>query len=508
MTLSRRTLLQLMSLAALTATANPARTVLAAQSAATGVDFGAVLGEAEDLSRRPFAEPAVSDPYGFNNLTYDQYRDIRFRKDRGLWAGQGLGFQIDLFHPGFRFKVPVEIVVVDGATTKPLAFAPDMFDYGPLVTAPQDGNGLGFSGLRVRAPINAPGVMDEFAVFQGASYFRAVGKGQRYGLSARGLTINTADPAGEEFPRFRKFWLIRPEPGATALVILALLDSPSTTGAYRFTIRPGTVTTIDVELVLFPRVEMPRVGFGPLSSMFLFGPSARAGYDDFRNAVHDSDGLQILTGAGERVFRPLANPSRLQVSAFLDRGPRGFGLVQRARRFGQFEDLETHFELRPSAWVEPIGDWGRGAVVLVEIPAETETNDNIVAYWRPGDPVPAGRPYALTYRLQWCNEPPAVGSLARVMATRGGLSFDRKRRLFVVEFGDLSREGPAPTVDVTANRGTVTNVTAQWVPGGATYRVSFELDTGRETLIELRLVLVRDSLPASETWLYRWTPAA
>jgi len=478
-----------------------------ARAAAAGVNFGAVLGEAEELSKSPFAEPEISDHYGFNDLSYDQYRDIRFRPDHGLWAGQGLNFQVDLFHPGFRFRKPVEIMVVEDGRSEPLTFSPDMFDYGPLVTAPADPAGLGFSGFRVRAPINTADVMDEFAVFQGASYYRSVAKGQRYGLSARGLTINTADPDGEEFPHFRKFWLMRPEPGATLLVVLALLDSPSTTGAYRFAIRPGSPTTVDVELVLFPRVEMPRVGFGALSSMFLFGPSGRAGYDDFRNAVHDSEGLQIVTGAGEHVYRPLANPSRLQVSAFLDRGPRGFGLVQRTRAFADYQDLETRFDLRPSAWIEPIGDWGRGAVVLVEIPAETETNDNIVAYWRPSEPIPADRPFALTYRLTWCDTPPVDAAPARVAASRGGLSFDRRRRLFVVDFEGLGRDDPAPTIDVTATRGTVSNVSARWSPPSSVYRVSFELDPGRETLIELRLVLVRDSIPVSETWLYRWTLA-
>ncbi|MEQ9332876.1 glucan biosynthesis protein G [Thalassobaculum sp.] len=502
MMFSRRKLLKMLTvLAAGTAGGNAVR------AAPAGLNFGAVLGEAEELSKRAYAEPGTADRYGFNDLTYDQYRDIRFHRDRGLWAGQGLNFQVDFFHPGFRFRTPVEILAVEGGQAQPVAFTPEMFEYGPLVTAPTDPAGLGFSGFRVRAPINTADVMDEFAVFQGASYFRSVAKGQRYGLSARGLAINTADPEGEEFPHFRKFWLMRPEPGATSLVVLALLDSPSTTGAYRFAIRPGSPTAVDIELVLFPRVEMPRVGFGALSSMFLFGPSGRAGYDDFRNAVHDSEGLQIVTGAGERVYRPLANPSRLQVSAFLDRGPRGFGLVQRTRSFSDYQDLETRFELRPSAWIEPIGDWGAGAVVLVEIPAETETNDNIVAYWRPSDPIPAGRPYALTYRLTWCETPPVDPAPARVVASRGGLSFDRKRRLFVVDFDGLARDDPAPTVDVSATRGTVGNVSARWNPPSGGYRVSFELDTGRETLIELRLVLVRDAMPVSETWLYRWTPA-
>ena len=215
---------------------------------------------------------------------------------------------MELFHRGFIFKDPVAIYVVADGTAQRVAYSPDLFTFGPSVQPPPDGTVTDFSGFRMLAPINRADAFDEFVVFQGASYFRAVAKGQGYGLSARGLALNTGAPDGEEFPFFRAFWIERPQPEARAIVVHALLDSVSTTGAYRFTIRPGDTTVMDVEMTLYPRVELKHVGLAPLTSMFVFGPNDRVGIDDFRPAVHDSDGLAIWNGRGEWLWRPLINP--------------------------------------------------------------------------------------------------------------------------------------------------------------------------------------------------------
>lgn len=505
MRFSRRSLLGLAALACAGEVLSRTASSRAAPASIGGTtDFGTVMDEAETLSRTPYEPHRIEFPETLADLDYDQYRTIRFREESALWRGEDRGFTIDLFHPGFFFRTPVEIYVVADGRTERVAFSGDMFDYTPPLVPPPSDHPLEFSGFRLRYPINRPGVMDEFIVFQGASYFRAVARGQRYGLSARGLALYTAEPQGEEFPDFVKFWLIRPQPGATSLVVLALLDSPSVAGAYRFTIRPGEATVTDVEMVLYPRVPLDGAGLAPLTSMYLFGPADGARRDDFRDAVHDSSGLQIVNGAGEQLWRPLANPARLQVSAFVDRNPRGFGLVQRTRRFIDFHDLEARYDLRPSAWVEPIGDWGAGAVNLIEIPTTSETNDNIVAYWRPAEPVPAGGPFALTYRLTWTGLIQEAASIGRVTDTRSGTSFDGQRRLFIVEFTGIAGE---PVIDVSASAGTLTNVVGRPNPLTEAYRVSFELDTGDATLIELRLILLRDGAPVSETWLYRWTAA-
>lgn len=469
--------------------------------------FGDVVEQARVLAEREFATPPPAGPGDLAELSYEQYHDIRFRREHALWVGQGLGFEVDLFHPGFRFMRPVDIYNVDEAGAHPVALAPEMFDYGPRVTPPAPDSDLAFTGFRARYPINAPDRLDEFAVFQGGTRFRGVGSGQRYGVSARGLALNTADAEGEEFPDFTAFWLMKPVQGDSTMTVLALMDSPSLSGAYRFQIRPGEATVIDVDTVLFPRRQLTKVGLGPLTSMFLYDASARVGYDDFRTAVHNSDGLQMLTGNGERIFRPLANPSRLQISAFQDTNPRGFGLVQRNRRFADFQDLEARFDLRPSTWVEPIGDWGPGAVILVEIPTEAETNDNIVAYWRPSTPFEPGSRTELSYRLHYCSTPPDNVPLARVAATRGGRGGDGRRRLFVIDFVGLPAAERMPRAEVSQSNGVILNVMAEPNPVDGSYRVSFEVDPGDESLVELRVVLVGDAGPVSETWLYRWTSA-
>src|SRR5690606_722211 len=326
-------------------------------------------------------------------------------------------------------------------------------------------------------------------------------------LSARGLAINTAKPPGEEFPIFRSFWIEKPAPGAPEIIVHALLDSPSTTGAYRFAIRPGPFTVMDVEATLYPRTEIRHLGLAPLTSMFLHGSAHRRLGDDYRPAVHDSEGLAILNGRGERIWRPLTNPKLLQVSAFIDEDPKGFGLEQRDRAFSSYEDLEAHYERRPTAWIEPKGNWGRGYVELIEIPADEEIHDNIVAYWKPAEPVPSGKPVTFAYRLHWGEMLPVAWAGARVRKTRCGSSGRDGGVLFVLDF-----EGPAlgstdelPVADVSARPGTVSNVVVRRHPAISGLRCSFELETGSADLIELRLVLKSTERVVSESWLYRWT---
>jgi glucans biosynthesis protein len=368
---------------------------------------------------------------------------------------------------------------------------------------------LAYSGFRVHHPLNRPDHYDEFAVFQGASYFRAIGRGQSYGLSARGLALSTAEPTGEEFPIFRAFWIERPAAGAGAVVAHALLDSPSTAGAFRFVIRPGEQTEMEVDATLYPRVDLTHPGIAPLTSMFFFGSADRVGVDDFRPAVHDSGGLAIWNGRGERLWRPLGNPAKLQISQFLDDGPRGFGLLQRQRRFETFEDLEANYERRPSLWVEPVGNWGPGAVHLIEIPSNEEIHDNIVAYWRPAKPIPAGAEHRFGYRLFWCWQPAPEPDIAIVASTRIGASHTPRSRLFVVDFagGRLKQRGAdrlAKAV-VEASQGHVLHPVVQPNPSTGGQRVSFLLDPADAKVAELRCFLTLDGERISEVWTWRWT---
>ena len=472
--------------------------------------FDWLVEEAGRIAASGF-EPHFGDiPSSLSDLTYDQYRNIWFKPEAAIWKDDPTQFRLDLFHSGFIYKEPVRIALVENGQATEIPFSTDLFTYGDPLKPPEDTKGVAFSGFRARYPINSPDAFQEFVVFQGASYFRAVGRGQVYGISARGLAINTAEPEGEEFPAFRQFWIEKPPAGSDTLVVYALLDSPSLVGAYRFDITPGAETVMEVEAALILRRAVKKIGVAPLTSMFLFNPMNRNAFDDYRRAVHDSDGLQILTGKGEWLWRPLANKSELQISGFFDQQPRGFGLMQRARHYEDFEDAEAKYERRPSVWIEPIGDWGAGAVELVEIPTDREINDNIVAYWRPKKDVPKGGPWRVSYRMRWTDLRLPPPELFYSSASRAGLSFDGKRRLFVIDFAraDSSASDVDPnglTMDVSASKGVVVNPVVHSSEPGGGLRVSFELDAGSEQVSELRLVLVKDGKPASETWLYRWT---
>lgn len=468
-------------------------------------DRAALVARAADLATREHVPPPRPEASDRQRLTYDQYRAIRFQRGASIWARENRTFTLDLFYPGFIFDTPVNINLVVGNVARRVLFTNEVFEHGPEVPLIESREGMGYSGFRVRAPINKPDYLDEFLVFQGASFFRGVGRNQVYGLSARGLAVRTARPEGEEFPVFTDFWIERPGEGAKKILIHALLQSGSVVGAYTFTAEPGEDTALDVDVTLFPRVDLAAVGIAPLTSMFLFDATNRARFDDYRNAVHDSDGLQIVNGAGERIWRPIANPRTLQVSSFLDENPRGFGLIQRKRRFADFEDAEALYDRRPSAWVEPKAPWGPGHVELVEIPSDREVNDNIAAYWQPKSALPAGQPAEFAYRLRFTTEP-LDAALARVVATRVGQALQAEdQRSFVLDF---KGEGAIPAdleIRVSSSEGEVLAPRGQAVPQSGVYRVSFELDPGRALLAELRVEVRSKGEPWSETWLYRWT---
>lgn len=460
---------------------------------------------AEALSKEPHATRSMKALRSLGDLSYDQYRDIRFRGDASIWRDENRSFTLDLLHPGFLFKTPVQISIVNEGEARELPFTTEVFDYGPLVDRPEGAGDLAWSGFRVRTHLNRTDVLDEFLVFQAATYFRAIGRGQVYGLSGRGLAVKTADPKGEEFPQFTRFWIERPEPGATTLVIHALLESPSLTGAYTFLVEPGDEMLMTVNVTLYPRVELKRFGLAPLTSMFLFDDTNRERFDDFRSAVHDSDGLQMISGRGEHIFRPLANPAELQVSAFPDQSPKGFGLMQRSRAFGDFHDAEARYELRPSAWVEPAGDWGKGYMQLVEIPTVWETSDNIVAFWQPARTWAAGKSYPYSYRVRWGKNPPGNAGLARVAATRIGAAGEAGQLLFVLDFDP---PGPMPQrldIQVNASRGKVGAIGGLQIGPTGQYRVSFRFNPENNDVSELRLIVSANGEPWSETWLYRYT---
>ncbi|MDR1010799.1 MAG: glucan biosynthesis protein [Opitutaceae bacterium] len=519
-------------------------------------DFATLQARAAALAAKPYVERPGRVPEALRRLTYDQYREIEYRAGEAWWSRDDAPFRLQFFHPGFIQSRTVRVNEVVGGRAREIPFSSQTFNYRAVEkhlageVFPAD---MGFSGLRVHNQLNARGTWDDLIVFQGASYFRALAKGSRYGLSARGLALNTAGAGGEEFPVFEEFWVERPAPDARSLRVWALMDSPGVTGAYQFLITPGDTTVIDVDAVLHRRPAKsgagegagagvgagegadagvgedagagegagvgPVFGLAPLTSMFWFGKSSAVRPEDLRPGVHDSDGLSLHTGRGEWLWRPLDNPRAVSVASFSDENPRGFGLIQRARDFADYQDIEAAYHLRPSVWVEPSGDWGRGEVRLVELPTPDETNDNIVAFWTPASPPPEGGAFRVRYRMHWYLRPAAdtpVPATGVVVSTRQGKTFTHERELqrFWVDYaGDALAALPAGakvTAVATAGDGAaLVHASAEKNPFNNTWRAAFAIrPDGSGRPVELRCFLRNDRQEAlSETWSYLWNPA-
>jgi len=471
-------------------------------------DFDDVAKQAELQAQRPYRSENRKPPAELQALSYDQYRDIRFRPDHALWRPEKLPFELMFFHLGKFQTEPVRINEVTSRGARHIRYRSADFDYGKNKLSPQAWGDVGFAGFRAHYPLNGTGYKDELVVFLGASYFRALGAGQRYGLSARGLAIDTVGGQGEEFPRFTEFWIARPAANATVLTLYALLDSPRASGAYQFDIRPGGETVMDVRSRVFLRAGVATLGVAPLTSMFFFGEN-QPHRTDFRPEVHDSDGLMVATGGGEWLWRPLVNPKHTLTTSFSMPALRGFGLMQRDRNFSSYEDSEANYELRPSAWVEPVGAWGPGRVELMQLNTPDETNDNIVAYWVPEKLPAPGQPLDLSYRLHWqgaqMQRPPG----AWVVQTRTGRGFAElaeNEQQFIVDFvgpslAALPADAAVKAVVSAPANGEIVESNAYRVEATGAWRMTVrvkQLSPAQPT--ELRGFLQRGNDILSETW--------
>jgi glucans biosynthesis protein len=479
--------------------------------AADTFGFDTVAERAKSLAARPYQPPATTRHPRMLGLSYDQYRDIRFRASHATWHAENLPFELQYFHVGRGFASPLEMHEVVGGVARPLKLPPDAFTYGlAAAVAPPTPE---LAGFRVHYPMNRPDRHDEVIAFLGASYFRAVAAGQHYGMSARALAVDTTGGNGEEFPTFTAFWMERPAADARTMRLYALLDGPRVTGAYRFSIAPGKATVVEVQARLFLRSPVATLGIAPLTSMFLSGENQPLP-EDFRPEIHDSDGLQVASADGEWIWRPLQNPKRTFATSFGLKGVRGFGLMQRDRRFASYEDTEARYENRPSVWVEPIGDWGAGRVELFQFHTVDETNDNTVAYWVPDRVPPPGQPLDIAWRMYWEGGAERAPG-AYVVQSRKGRSFAELgpgEVQYVVDFAggalsSLSDEDPVQAV-VSATGGAriqETNAYRHPVTGG--WRMTVRVQrTDMAKPMELRAFLKLGSQVLSETWSYAIPP--
>ncbi|MDU6432716.1 MAG: glucan biosynthesis protein G, partial [Pantoea sp.] len=440
--------------------------------------------------------------------------------DKAYWGKLRTPFKLEFYHQGMYFDTPVKINEVTANAVREIKYSPDYFNFGNVKHDADAVKNLGFAGFKVLYPLNKRDKDDEITSFLGASYFRVLGADQVYGLSARGLAIDTALPSGEEFPRFKEFWIARPKPQDKQLVIYALLDSPRATGAYRFTVHPGKETTVDVQSKVYLRDKVGKLGIAPLTSMFLFGTNQPSPVTNFRPELHDSDGLSIHNGNGEWIWRPLNNPRHLAVSTYTIESPKGFGLLQRSRDFSHYQDLDDRYDMRPSGWVEPLGDWGKGRVELVEIPTADETNDNIVAFWTPENLPDPGKEMNFSYRLHFTRDESQLHSddtawVKNTLRSAGDVKQSNLVRqpdgsiAFTIDFvGKAMSQMPdnsqvAPQVSVGDN-GEVVEQSVRYNPVTKGWRLVLRLrvkDNKQPT--EMRAALVSGDKTLTETWSYQ-----
>jgi len=468
---------------------------------------------AADLARKPWDDDPSPYSAVLERIDYDAFQAIIFRKDHALWTDGKGGPPIQLFHLGRYFQKPVAIYDVESGTAREILYRRDYFDMpadSPARSLPHD---IGYAGFRVEAPSQKT----DWLAFLGASYFRSSGELDQYGLSARGLAIDTALPTPEEFPRFTHFWLERDPADDRRILVHALLNSPSVAGAYRFDCRKSEGVVLDVACILFPRKPIRRLGIAPLTSMYWYSETIKGQAMDWRPEIHDSDGLAIWNGTGERIWRPLNNPPHIVTNAFLDRNPKGFGLLQRDRDFDHYQDDGVFYDRRPSVWIEPTSDWGGGQLQLVEMPTDEEIHDNIVLYWVPDGEIGPGAPLNFSYRMFWTAEEPYPSELGRVMATYIGVGGvpGQPRPVgavrFVVDFrgpkvANLVRGDAKP--EVTLSRGEVSLADSYPVVGReGLYRAFFDVTVTGEEPIDMRMFIRgKDGSALSETWLYQYFP--
>jgi glucans biosynthesis protein len=487
--------------------------------------FQNVIAKARALSKKAYNAKAGSVPEFLLKISYDDWRDIRFDPKQALWLQDKLFFTAQFFHPGLFYDRIVTIHVVDTAGVHDVPFSPELFDYGRNSFKNEVPPKLGFSGFRLHYPVKTPDYYDEVVVFLGASYLRAVAQKQNYGISARGLAVDTALAKGEEFPYFKEYWLLRPARADKYITVFALLDSPSVTGAYRYTICPGKETVIKVKSTLFLRNKVEKLGIAPLTSMFFYGENTNERpVDDFRPEVHDSDGLMVATGSGEWIWRPLANPRSLMVTSFQTKSPKGFGLIQRDLVFDHYQDLEAHYETRPSVWITPKGNWAAGRVELIQIPSlENEINDNIVAFWAPSQLPQPNQPLSFSYEMNWHfpnrGRPPG----GWVIATRTAKGNKEGVKKFIIDFvgerlESLSADTPLTGVITVDSKAKL--IEQQLYKNRETkgWRLVFQIDMEKlgpidqmlpqekRPPIELRAFLKLHESVLTETWSYAYRP--
>lgn len=525
--LTRRHLLAVLAASALPLKASLAQEALIPASTGAPAEFGEALAfswdglvalakarQAEIYLPRPDPAPELLGKIG-----YEQHHAIKQPVANGLFAEPGRDGIVTMFHLGELFRRPVRVNVVEDGNAREVLYRRDLFAYPEGNAAGEMPNDAGFAGFRVHEPWTGQGQPGDWLAFLGASYLRSSGDLKQYGISARGIALETGafDGNDEEFPDFTEFWVEEMQGGR--MRIYALLDGPSISGAFRFEVTHFPKTVMDVTCHLFLRRAVKRLGVAPLTSMYWYSQETRWAQGDWRPEVHDSDGLLIHDAKGGAIWRPLTNPAELSFSSFLTRKPRGFGLMQRDRAYASYED-QAAFERRPNLWVEPKTGFEEGSIQLVEFPTAAEYGDNIVAFFVPAALVEAGDALAFDYRLHWSGEEPEQ-RLARMVALRLGrprrhkpqASESRPERIERKVILDFSGEGlPGADMRVDDVSVTLSHGEAHAVlmhpsaddPNG--WRVSFDAFLEDTRQCEVTVDLRSGNTVLAETVVFRFDP--
>lgn len=477
-------------------------------------NFETILGLARELAAKPYVDETRPLPKKLAELDYDHVRDIRYNPKEMVWRRERLPFQLQFFHPGGLNRDQINYYLVYGDDVKEFPYDSDLFDFGANKFGWMDLRRLKYSGLRIHYPLNTQEYMDELAVFLGSTYFRALPERLLYGLSARAIAINCGGPGPEEFPTYKDMWIFRPGMQGNQISLIGLFDSPSLAGVASFVIKPGHETIMDTHVAVIARTNLSHYGFAPLTSMFWFGKNGTRHFDDYRPEVHDSDGLLMFNGNNEWLWRPLENDGRVRLNSYEDVNPKGFGLFQRERSYAAYQDLEANYHRRPSAWITPQGNWGKGRVKLLELSTGTEFQDNIVTFWEPERALAPGDIADYAYQIRWLGENPSLPELGRTVSMRTGSINKPHSRKFVLDFSwpslpqDVAAKAKIePQVSVTRGQIRPLSLSSEYSPETRTWRIAFDITADdAATSVDLRALIQKNGTTATETWTYLWMP--
>ncbi len=485
-------------------------------------DFETLKGMVADLAAKPYAPPPMPDPDIVKTMNFDTAKHILPDPDHALF-GDGRGpYPISLLAVGQLFPKTVRMFALTDGQAREVIFQADYFKSppdGPLSKLPPTPSP--FAGLEFLQAYDKPVLRghEGWARFIGASYFRAVGEANQFGVSSRAVAQNSGIAIPEEFPDFTHFWVGEGETDDDPITLYALLDGPSIVGAYRFVMHRGRGTTMDITLQLHIRQPIERLGISPMTSMFWYSESVKGAATDWRPEIHDSDGVAMWTANGDHLWRPLIDPDKLTISKFPDDKFRGFGLMQRDKNYDHYLDA-VFYERRPCCWCEPIGDWGKGSVQLLEIPTDNEIYDNIVLSWVADAPNKAGDVLDYRFKLLWRDTDPYPGKLALCVATRlgagdiQGAPRSKVLRKFILEFKGgfqatrVADAKPEPVLETS--RGKFLNIVVEPSPDGdlGLWRIQFDLDPDGTDPVDLRCHLAYQGEALTETWVYHYVPFA